>query len=355
MKILKIFLFIILAGLTIPAWSQTPANLSLQFSNGYPRLGISGTVSNACTVQYATNLTQINPWHYQINFRLTNSPVLILDTNPPPSKVHFYRVFTQQLPTNVVPITNMIWISPGTFTMGSPTNEAERGPNDETQHTVTLSRGFYMGKYLVTQGDYMALISSNPSFFVATNGYIQNTNRPVEKVTWYDASNYCAQLTQKETLAGRLPTGWSYRLPAESEWEYACRAQTTTAFYYGNTLRSGMANFDGTSEYDSVQGTINNPSGINPAQTTVVGSYEANAWGLSDICGNVFEWCGDWYGTYPSGNITDPQGPVTGTYRVVRGGSLSFQGAVCRSAFRGDTDPTLAYSNYGFRVVLAPN
>ena len=114
-------------------------------------------MSNACTVQYATNLTQLNAWHYQANFQLTSSPALFLDTNQPPSAAHFYRVFTQQLPTNVVPIANLIWVSPGTFIIGSPTNEAERGPNDETQHAVTLSRGFFMGKYLVTQGDYSGI------------------------------------------------------------------------------------------------------------------------------------------------------------------------------------------------------
>jgi formylglycine-generating enzyme required for sulfatase activity len=358
MKIFKIALFLVLASLfnlVNSAWSQIPANLGLQFSNGYPRLGIIGTVSNACTIQYATNLTQPNPWHYQTNFRLTNSPALFSDTNQPPSSLRFYRVFTQQLPTNVVPLTNMIWISPGTFTMGSPTNEAERGPNDETQHTVTLTRGFYMGKYLVTQGDYLALIGSNPSYFVATNGYVQNTNRPVEEVTWYNASNYCARLTQQETLAGRLPNGWSYRLPTESEWEYTCRAGTTTTVYYGNDLRSGMANFDGGHEYNSALGTINNPSGINLSQTTIVGSYEPNAWGLSDMCGNVEEWCSDWYGTYPSGSAIDPQGPATGTYRIIRGGSWGYQGVYCRSAFRGDADPTVAFGNYGFRVVLASN
>ncbi len=355
MKIFVVSLFLILASLfdfADSARSQTPASLGLHLTNGYPQLGISGTVSNACTIQYATNLTQLNPWHYQANFQLTNSPALFLDTNQPPSPVHFYRVFTQQLPTNVVPVANMIWISPGTFIMGSPTNEALR-TSDETQHTVTLNQGFYMGKYLVTQGDYLALIGSNPSFFTTNNGYVQNLNRPVEGVNWDDATNYCAQLTQQEALAGRLPLGWAYRLPTESEWEYTCRAGTTTALYYGNMLRSGMANFDGHSEYDSTLGTINNPAGINLAQTTTVGSYEPNAWGLSDMSGNVDEWCLDWYGTYPSGNVSDPQGPATGSFHVVRGGSWTYQGVLCRSAQRGSAFGTI--NLLGFRLVLAPN
>ncbi|HEX3857619.1 MAG TPA: formylglycine-generating enzyme family protein [Verrucomicrobiae bacterium] len=353
MKIFNFKTFIMLAsllGVANSVWSQTPASLNIQFSNGYARLDINGTASNACTVQYTTNLVQSNPWHYQANFLLTNSEALFLDTNQSLSTTRFYRIFTQQLPTNVVPLANMIWISPGTFTMGSPTNEAERIA-DETQHTVTLSRGFYMGRYLVTQGDYLALIGSNPSYF-PTN-HVQNLNLPVEEVNWDDATNYCAQLTQQEALAGRLPLGWSYRLPTESEWEYACRAGTTTAFYYGNALRSGMANFDGTREYDSTGGTITNLTGINLAQTTVVGSYEANAWGLSDMCGNVEEWCWDWYGTYPSGNVTDPQGPATGPSHIVRGGAWFYPGVSCRSAERGDA---FGFFNFlGFRVVLAPN
>ena len=131
--------------------------------------------------------------------------------------------------------TNMVWIPPGTFVMGSPTNEAERD-SDETQHTVTLTQGFYMGKYAVTQGEYLALMGSNPSYFT-THDYNGNPirpdlNRPVEQVSWIDATNYCAHLTQQEQAAGRLPAGWVYRLPTESEWEYACRAGTTTAFHY---------------------------------------------------------------------------------------------------------------------------
>ena len=355
MRIFNLLTLIVLAslfGLANPVWSQTPAGLDLQFSNGYARLDVSGAASNACTVQYATNLGQPNPWHYQANFLLTNSPALFLDTNQSGSSLHLYRVFTQQLPTNVVPLTNMIWISSGTFTMGSPTNEALRSA-DETQHTVTLSQGFFMGRHPVTQGNYLALMGSNPSFFTTNNGYVQNLHLPVEQVDWNDATNYCAQLTQQESLAGRLPAGWSYRLPTESEWEYACRAGTTTALYYGNELQSGMANFDGRYEYDSTLGTINNPSVTNLTQTTGVGSYEANAWGLSDMCGNVMEWCLDWYGTYPSGSVIDPQGPVTGTYHVIRGGSWSYQGVYCRSAQRGDAFGTFDF--VGFRVVLAPN
>jgi formylglycine-generating enzyme required for sulfatase activity len=279
---------------------------------------------------------------------LTNNPALFFDTNKPPFSPHFYRVFTQQLPTNVVPVTNMVWISPGTFTMGSPTNEALRG-SDETQHAVTLSHGFYMGQYLVTQGGYQALTGNNPSFFTFLP---QNLICPVDSEAWSDATNYCALLTQQERSAGRVPTNWVYRLPTESEWEYTSRSGTTTAFYYGSGLHSGMANFDGRYEYDATTGTTTNSSGTYLSQTTPVGNYEPNAWGLYDMCGNVFEWCQDWYGTYPVGPVTDPQGAATGTDHVFRGGAWDAPGQYCRAAQR-EHSPTTGI-DVGFRIILAP-
>jgi formylglycine-generating enzyme required for sulfatase activity len=247
--------------------------------------------------------------------------------------------------------------------MGSPTNEAVRAFN-ETQHTVTISRGFWMEKYLVTQGDYVAVVGSNPSYFrngidgtnyFGTGGTITNELiHPVEQVSWYDASNYCALRTQQERAGGLIPSNSVYRLPTESEWEYACRAGTTTAFYLGSSLHSGQANFEGRSEYDASVGTIDNPDGIYFGITTAVGSYAANPWGLYDMIGNVWESCQDWYDVYPGGSVIDPQGPASGSYRVVRGGDW-FDGArYCRSAYRGGYDPGGGDSDIGFRVVLAP-
>ena len=268
---------------------------------------------------------------------MSGSAVLTVPTPPPPS-----------------PSPRMVWIPPGTFVMGSPASEALRG-SDETQHTVTLTKGFYMGKYAVTQGEYLALMGSNPSYFTPGNGYSQDLSRPVETVTWYNATIYCAQLTQREQAAGRLPAGWVYRLPTESEREYACRAGTTTAFHYGNALRSGMANFYGYYEYDASVGNIYNASGIYLGRTTTVGSYQPNAWGLYDMHGNVWEWCRDLYGTYPTGSVIDPQGAPSGSDCVVRGGGWGSIGGYCRSAFRIYYDPC-DWTSYmiGFRVVLAP-
>jgi formylglycine-generating enzyme required for sulfatase activity/predicted Ser/Thr protein kinase len=241
------------------------------------------------------------------------------------------------------------WIPPGTFMMGSPANEARRG-GDETQHRVTLTRGFYMSKYLVTQGDYLALMANNPS------GHLGNPNFPVEKVTWNDATNYCGVLTRRERAAGRLPVGWLYRLPTEAEWEYAGRAGTTTAFYFGNKIKGGMANFKSPYEYDASIGVITNSSLVwRGGTTTPVGNYPANPWGLYDMCGNVWEWCQDWYsrGGYPTGSVTNPVGPVRGSRRVRRGGAYDAVGGRVRSAARLNNIPTFFHRALGFRPVLA--
>ena len=236
-----------LVGLLAGAgYAQSPPSLIVQVSAGSVRLSITADVGSACTIQWATNVCGTNNWQVLTNLppMSSSSPCLVADDHAATTR-RFYRAFAQQVPTNIV-TTNMVWIPPGTFMMGSPTNEAERD-SDETQHTVTLTQGFYMGKYAVTQGEYLALMGSNPSYFT-TNDYNGNPitpdlSRPVEQVSWIDATNYCAQLTQQEQAAGRLPAGWVYRLPTESEREYACRAGTTTAFHYGNALQEGWRTF----------------------------------------------------------------------------------------------------------------
>jgi formylglycine-generating enzyme required for sulfatase activity len=243
---------------------------------------------------------------------------------------------------------SMVWIPPGNFMMGSPITEAERF-SDETLHKVTLTKGFYMSKYLVTQGEYLSLMKSNPSFFSGP------MNLPVDSVNWNDATSYCAALTQQEQLAGRLPTGWAYQLPTEAQWEYACRSGSTTAFFFGNTLRGAVANFSSSHEYDARTGTTlrSRPVGYN-GQTTPVGSYRANAWGLFDMCGNLCEWCQDWYGPYPTGSATDPTGAITGSNHPLRGGAWDGFGTYCRSALRFNDVPINGHHDFGFRTVMAP-
>jgi formylglycine-generating enzyme required for sulfatase activity len=262
----------------------------------------------------------------------------------------FYRVLGVPALTAFPPFpapSNMVWIAPSTFAMGSPATEPARN-TDETQHPVTLTKGFCLGKHEVTQAEYLAVRGNNPSYFPG------DLSRPVEMVSWNDAVAYCAALTTRERNAGRLPAGYGYRLPTEAEWEYACRAGTTTPFHYGNELRSGMANFYGYYEYRVGNPSYYNAAGIYLARTTSVGNYAPNGWGLYDLHGNAWEWCQDWYGTYPSGSVRDPQGAPTGSVRVIRGGDWNYNASGCRSALRYGYAPANRDNRIGFRLVLAP-
>jgi formylglycine-generating enzyme required for sulfatase activity len=214
---------------------------------------------------------------------------------------------------------------------------------------VAISRGFWIGNCEVTQGEYLAVAGNNPSYFNGDRSgppwndqdYGIDLTLPVELVSWYDATNYCALLTAQERAAGRLPTNYVYRLPTEAEWEYACRAGTTTRFYYGDD--------PGYTELTNYAWFADNSGDV----TWPVGRLLPNAWGLHDMAGNVWEWCRDWYGPYPGGSLTDPTGPATGTYRVWRGADWSRAARNCRSARRFNHLPDFTYSGLGFRVVLA--
>jgi formylglycine-generating enzyme required for sulfatase activity len=235
--------------------------------------------------------------------------------------------------------------------MGSPTNEMRSGPasneDEGPQTAVTISRGFWMGKYLVTQGDYLSLMGSNPSYFTTNDlgGHpiSPDLTRPVEQVSRDDATNYCARLTQQERAAGRIATNSVYRLPTEAEWEYACRGWTSTRFSYGDD--PGYTNLTNYAWYSDNSTNMTHP----------VGQKLPNPWGLYDMHGNVWEWCQDyWYGLYPGGIALDPQGPATGLDRVIRGGGWNDGAGYCRSAVRGDGNPGYRFVFIGFRVVLAP-
>ena len=217
----------------------------------------------------------------------------------------------------------MVWIAPGTFTRGGS--------------EVTISRGFGMSKYEVTQAQYKAVVGTNPSNF-------KGNNNPVEQVSWYDAVAYCAKLTEQERTTGRLPVGYEYRLPTEAEWEYACRAGTTTLFSFGDD--------------ESKLGEYGWWAGNSGGTTHSVGEKKPNGWGLYDVHGNVFEWCQDWNVSgvrtdYPGGSVTDPQGAATGSYRVLRGGCWINLARYCRSECR-DSMATSRSDYVGFRPVLAP-
>jgi formylglycine-generating enzyme required for sulfatase activity len=208
-------------------------------------------------------------------------------------------------------------IPAGSSTMGSSPGETSRD-NDETQHQVTLSKPFYCGKYEVTQGQWEAVMGSNPSHFKSAG-----RDAPVETVNWEDCQVFLRKLCQMEGVPGE-----TYRLLTEAQWESACRAGTTTEFCYGNDLDSSMANFDGNFPYGS------GPKGEYRQTAVRVGSFQPNGFGLHDMHGNVWEWCRDRYGEYPSGSVTDPLGPASGVLRVFRGGSWVSHAAGCRSADR---------------------
>jgi formylglycine-generating enzyme required for sulfatase activity len=342
-------LFLAVCAVAPRASAQPRPSLGLGFTAGQLTLSLTGEVGTVYSIQYATDLSSTNLWVDRTLLQAKGGGNVWTDPSAPTPGQRFYRAVSVPAPAD----TNLVFIQPGTFTMGSPNSEAERG-SDETRHTVTISRGFSMEKFLVTQGDYLAVVGSNPSYFTSANGYSNDLTRPVEVVSWMDATNYCALRTQQERAGGLIPTNYVYRLPTESEWEYADRAGTTTAFYLGSSLHSGQANFNGQYEYDASVGTIDNPSGIYLMITTPVGSYAANPWGLYDMIGNVEEWCQDWYGAYPVGTAVDPQGRASGSYRVVRGNRWEDRASYCRSAFRDVLTPDNSAIGVGFRVVLAP-
>jgi formylglycine-generating enzyme required for sulfatase activity/serine/threonine protein kinase len=259
-------------------------------------------------------------------------------------------------------ITNSIgmklaYIKPGTFLMGSPRDEIERR-EDEEQHEVEITHPFYLGVYDVTQAQYEKVMGKNPSDF--TNLNRGGPDHPVQQVTWHDAVEFCKKLS---ALAEERAAARAYRLPTEAEWEYACRGGTQTAFHYGNSLSSRQANFAGHRPYGGAE------NGPWLRSTTPVASYKPNDFGLCDMHGNVWQWCADWYDKdyYKNSPKQDPQGPSSGSGRVIRGGSWrTGAGENCRSAARAadvPSEPSVHHSggivpnggDLGFRVVMVPS
>ena len=208
-------------------------------------------------------------------------------------------------------------IPAGMFVMGSPATEPERY-SDETPHRVTLTQPFYCGKFEVTQGQWRHLMGKNPSRHASVGD-----DGPVEWVKWSECQEFCRKLCALEGAATD-----AYRLLSEAQWEYACRGGTSTPFCYGDSLDSSMANFCGERPYG--RGSI----GVYRDTTIAVGQFRPNAWGLYDMHDNVSEWCRDWFGDYPPGSVTDPEGPGRKSHRVCRGGNFGHYASGCRSAFR---------------------
>jgi formylglycine-generating enzyme required for sulfatase activity len=291
-----------------------------------------------------------------------------------------------------------VWIPPGNFVMGSPLEEKERH-QDETQHKVTLTKGFYLGAYPVTQEQWQVVMGTNPSSHKGAQ------NLPVDNVSWDDCRVFLEKVSKKE--------GRAYRLPSEAEWEFACRAGTTTPFYTGQNISTDQANFNGGFSSDGAD-----EAGLFRGETTPMGSFPANAWGLFDMHGNIWQWCADWYGEYPRAAVVDPHGlfaepsgasgliaqlsspifakrqaaikalkemgpaaipalrgavthgsdletlrrvelllaaiPKQRELRVLRGGSFGTLASFVRSATRSSAAPEQRYGGYGFRAALTP-
>jgi formylglycine-generating enzyme required for sulfatase activity len=236
----------------------------------------------------------------------------------------------------VVPREGMIWLPPGEFTQGSPIEEKDRDLDEGPQTRVVIPAGFWIGQHEVTQAEYAAVAGQNPS------QYLGDPSRPVEKVNWREAVDFCRRLTERERAAGHLPERYAYRLPTEAEWEYACRAGTTTRFSHGDDPGYSLV-------MDYAWIDANSDSASHP-----VGQKKPNAWGLHDVHGNVWEWCLDtWRGVLPGGTVTNAIVAPEGTLRVARGGSWLYSARFSRSANRDSYGLLNRCSDVGFRVVLA--
>ena len=286
-----------------------------------PKLTVEGPAGSAARVEWSVDLS--GPWTAWTNVVVSAEGVVLVDLRPG-SVRRFYRTVADPKPAGP---SGFVWIPPGTFVMGSPESEEGRYA-DEVQHTVTLTQGFWMSDHEVTQSEYQAVMGNNPSVFKG------DLNRPVETVSWDEAVLYCQKLTERERAAGRITAQQAYRLPTEAEWEYAARAGTTGARY---------------GELDTIAWWNGNAGN----QTHPVKQKAPNAWGLYDMLGNVWEWCSDWSGEYPTGSVTDPTGPNSGSVRVIRGGSWDVGAGRARSAGRDRGVPGSRFSDLGFRPALS--
>ena len=232
------------------------------------------------------------------------------------------------------------WIAAGTFQMGSPDGEHERQGN-ERQHEVTLTEGYWMAETACTQVLWQALMDEQPSHF-------KSDTRPVEQVSWEQVQGFIDKLNELLASGGLLPLGQRFRLPSEAEWEYACRAGTTTPFSFGENISPEQVNYDGSFPYRKGE------HGLDRQETVEVASLPPNPWGLFEMHGNVWEWCQDWLGDYSSGPATDPAGPAHGERRVLRGGSWFYFARRVRSAQRYGYHPGFRHRSIGFRLASGP-
>ena len=266
------------------------------------------------------------------------------------------KSFTEvlNLPNGAVPL-EMALIPKGKFTIGSPNSEKNRGSNESPQHEVNFPQDFYMGRYAVTQAQWLAVMGKfTDEFNKSADGKLKGDNRPMIYVSWHEVREFCKRLTA--TLPANRGT---YRLPTEAEWEYACRAGTTTPFHFGETITPSLVNYDGNNPY------ANAPKGEYRKQTVDVNSFSPNAWALHQMHGNVWEWCLDEYDDSYSkkssnlkNNGSEPYGDMNVNdndtrYRLLRGGSWFDYAWDCRAAVRFGNDARNQSNGFGFRLLLA--
>jgi len=336
----------ILSGMALEAKNR-PQSIEawlalLTFEPPIIRSVTSSSVESSATVQPAktAKTLPVSAFDFQVVTVEVKSGVLgkKLTLNRRPQQAYHYIETLGDVPLEMVAIPG------GTFQMGSPETEDGHSGDESPQHWVTI-KPFFLGKYPITQAQWQAVahlpqvnreLDPDPSSF-------KGADRPVEQVSWYDCVEFCARLSQY--------TGWNYRLPSEAEWEYACRAGTTTPFHFGETITTDLANYDGNYTYGA------GAKGKYRGETTPVGSFQvANAFGLYDMHGNVWEWCLDqWHDSY-EGAPSDGQAWIIDNNndnhsRLLRGGSWSFYPRYCRCALRGWDTPGFRLYNYGFRVV----
>jgi formylglycine-generating enzyme required for sulfatase activity len=237
--------------------------------------------------------------------------------------------------------TKLVWIPPGDFTMGSPQDEKSR-LNDETQVQVTLTKGFWLGQHEVTQSEWQRLVQTTP--WSGKDNVKEGDDYPATYVSWDDAIKFCEKLTETERDAGRLPAGWKYTLPTEAQWEYACRAGSTSRYSFGDdeSVLTEYGWFDKNAEY------------ADEKYAHLVSQKKANSWGLYDMHGNVWESCRDVY-AYELAGGTNPEVSAGGSRRVYRGGCWKGTDWECRSAIRGGSAPDFDLSILGFRLAVSPS
>lgn len=301
--------------------------------------------------------------------RLTPSGVAPFETTVDEGEDSFDKFMAEELAVPNQPLAlTMLWIPPGRFWMGSPPTEPERGDSEAPMHLLQM-QGFFMSQTPITQAQWRQVVRSNersgerwgrelstkPSRFQEENsglfpGEANTDNRPVEQVSWLDAMEFCSRLSQR--------IGRNYTLPSEAQWEYACRAGTTTPFHFGGTISPELANYVGNHAY------ADGPTGTYRRQTTPVGLFPANAWGLQDMHGNVWEWCLDeWHESYEDASSNGQawldvaegeKSKESVKTRLLRGGSWGGDPGRCRSAYRGRSRAEDANDDVGFRVVCLP-